>query len=235
MWEIITTGLKWGDISLQNTTKPYTRQYIHVVISWYKNQIDRETPKDIWMSPPICDHNNCICFQVDYVAMYDILKTRCIDYYTHLKQQHSLGNAQINSKILKNLNIKKSNYIFVGANGAIWGPSKVNEIVKDLKIKLKLKVNLKGYSTRIGAISLCRKQRIDILKIIRYVIWSIKAFPHVSAKYMRFKRKQLQIVPFEMIHGADNAGQPIINRRDGKLERTNLWSDELAVVLFNNN
>ncbi len=109
----------------------------------------------------------------------------------------------------------------------------MNEIVKDLKSVLNLKQNLKGYSTRIGAVSLCRKQQIDILKIIKYVIWSIKTVPHVSAKYMRYKRKQLQIVPFEMIHGADKVGKPIINRRNGVLERASLWSEDLAEILFN--
>ncbi len=32
LWEIITTGLKWGDISLNNTDKPYLRQYLHLII-----------------------------------------------------------------------------------------------------------------------------------------------------------------------------------------------------------
>ncbi len=109
--------------------------------------------------------------------------------------------------------MKSTNHVFVGANGSIWGPPKVNEIVKELKRVLNLKKNLKGYSTRIGAVSFCRKQQIDILKMIKYVIWSIKSVPHVSAKYMRYKRKHLQIVPFEMIHGADKAGKPIINDR----------------------
>ncbi len=234
MWEIITTGLKWGDITLNNTDKPYIRQYLHLIINWYKNQIDREIPKDIWMSPPICEYNKCICYQLDYIAMYKILKKRCIKFYSdELSKANISHNISANvKKILKNTEVRKDKFIFVGRNGAIWGPSKINEIVKDLKITLKLKDNLLGYSTRIGALSLCRKQQIDILKIIRYVIWSIKNVPHVSARYMRFNRKQLQIIPFEMIHGADKKGKPIINRRNGKLESANLWSDDLAQILF---
>ncbi len=67
-----------------------------------------------------------------------------------------------------------------------------------------------GYSTKIGALSLGRKQQIDILKIIKYVIWSIKNVPHVSARYRRFKRKQLQTIPFEMIHGTDKQGKKLL-------------------------
>ncbi len=45
-------------------------------------------------------------------------------------------------KILKNTAVKNNTYIFVGKNGTIWGPAKINEIVKDLKKVLKLKENL---------------------------------------------------------------------------------------------
>ncbi len=231
-WEIITTGLKWSDISLNNTNKPYLRQFLHLVIHWYKNQLDREVPKDIWMSPPICNKPSCLCHQLDYVAMYKVLKQRCIEYNMQLQRNNSSDFARKNKLLIQNTQVIDTNYVFVGANGALWRPSMVNEIVKDLKRVLNLKQNLKGYSTRIGAVSLCRQQQIDILKIIRYVIWSIKNVPHVSAKYMRYNRKQLQIVPFEMLHGADKQGKPIVNRRNGTLQRANLWSEDLAEVLF---
>ena len=31
-WEIITTGLRWGDVTLQNTNKPYIEQCLRITI-----------------------------------------------------------------------------------------------------------------------------------------------------------------------------------------------------------
>eukprot|EP01084_Bolivina_argentea_P049177 90479_1 len=121
-------------------------------------------------------------------------------------------------KKLKNCAVTSQNYVFVGENGAIWRPEKLNEIVKDLAVKLKLKNQdrYRGYSIKVGAVSLCRQQDLDMLKIMRYVQWSVKSLPHVVARYICYLREELQIIPFEMIHGRNVPGKLCINKRNDK-------------------
>ncbi len=80
-------------------------------------------------------------------------------------------------------------------------------LILGVKKVLGLKEELSGYSTRLGAVSLCRKQEIDILKVIRYVVWSVNSLPHISTRYMKFTIDDLKILPFEMIHGKNVPGK----------------------------
>ncbi len=114
MWEIITTGLKWGDISLNNMDKPYLRQYLHLLIHWYKNQIDREIPKDIWMSPPICNDSSCLCHQLDYIAMYKILKARCIKFHARFREQYDSPKISKRSSHKYKLCICRQKWLYLG-------------------------------------------------------------------------------------------------------------------------
>ncbi len=234
LWEIITTGLRWGDIKMEDTHREYIESYLHMVIRWYKNQMDRSTPKDIYMAPPTCGNSGCICYQLEYVAMFDIYKKRCKQYYIGLKSKISKMKKLTNTakKMLDNLEVAPNKYIFVGKKGAIWGPQKINEIVKDVKKVLGLKEELSGYSTRLGAVSLCRKQEIDILKVIRYVVWSVNSLPHISTRYMKFTIDDLKILPFEMIHGKNVPGQKLVNRRFGHLKKATLWSKNVEQIIF---
>ncbi len=58
-----------------------------------------------------------------------------------------------------------------------------------------------SYSLRIGATSLCNQQEIDILKLLKYVAWSINSLHHVANRYVLFEPLDLSIIPFEMLHG----------------------------------
>ncbi len=234
-WEIITTGLKWGDVIVHDNHMNYVNNYLQLIIRWYKNQRDRNEPKNIWMAPPTCSNPDCMCKQLDFYAMFLILKKRCMEFdmklRSKLKSKARLREGQ--KRLLENASVERNSYIFVGKNGGKWGPKKLNSIVKDLNKILKLNKNLKGYSARIGAISLCRTQQIDIWKIIKYVIWSVKSLSHISTRYMRYQKEHLKMIPFEMIHGANRPGKKCINRRLGVIKKTPLWNKEVEKALFN--
>ncbi len=85
------------------------------------------------MSPPICEHNTCICYQLDYIAMYKVLKKRCIEFHKELvlKSNQLQNISPTVKKILKNTAVNDNTLIFVGKNGTYWEPSKVNEIEKE--------------------------------------------------------------------------------------------------------
>ncbi len=237
LWDVITTGLRWSDIRFIKCMN-YSKSYLHLIIHWYKNQKDRNTPKIIDMSPPICNNKNCDCKFLDFVQIFIILKQRCDDNYKKLLAKISkiplLERSEIQLKRLRNLKVSNENFVFVGKNGGIWPPNKITKIAKEVVMILGIPNPEKfvGYSFKIGAMSTVHKQDLDILKVIRFVAWSVKAFPHVSARYIALEREELQIIPFEMIHGRIRKGKRCINMRDGSLSAQPLWNTEVERLFF---
>ncbi len=237
LWEVITTGLKWGDINFINCAN-YISSYLHIIIHWYKNQQDRTTPKIIDMSPPICNKRNCDCQLLDFVRIFNILKSRCQTAYINLchkaQQTPIFARSDIMKKRLQNWEVTQNNYVFVGKNGGIWPPNTLTKVVKEMVKILKIRNPQKyvGYSLKMGAMSTCHRQELDILKVIRFVAWSVKSVPHVSARYIAFERTDLQIIPHEMIHGRYRIGKRTINKRNGKLTAKPLWNNEVERIFF---
>ncbi len=237
-WEIISTGLKWSDITPKNTNKSYHRRYLQLYIRWYKNQEFRTEPKLLNMGPPTCNHKECKCHILNFYNMFFVLKKRRqthikklvqILQYTTNKKQRSLLEKRINI-----LDTNPSNYIFVGLNGSIWRPAKLTQVLQQLTENLSIPnpEAYPSYSVRIGASSLCHQQRIDLLKLVRYVIWSTKKFPHVSQRYIRFTVANLRIIPFEMIHGANIKGLKCTDRSKQQLTTFELTDQKVRAVLF---
>ncbi len=235
-WEIITTGLLWEHITHENTSGKYIDSYLQVVIPWYKNQKHREVPKVMYMSPPICGNKECDCCLVDFVEMFLVLKKRSQKAYVKLKQQATLKRKKSAKmdKMLKNCNVIPSNYVLVSHEGIIYRYSHISAIINDLKNTLNLqhKKQITPYSARIGSVSLCRQQEIDVLKIIKYVIWSVESLPHISARYMAIGIDKLKILPFEMIHGRNRPGKVLKNNRMKKLLIQGLWTKEIEQAFF---
>ena len=93
-------------------------------------------PKIISLSPPICNDTLCHCHAMNFFDMIKVLYQRRFNLIRNLKckstKNMNRNLIQQHSKKLLNLDIKPSNYLFVGENGSIWRPSKLTEIVKDL-------------------------------------------------------------------------------------------------------
>ena len=103
---------------------------------------------------------------------------------------------------MKNLDVKSNIYGFVCLNGAIWKPSKITDLMRDfIKLNKLNTLDYAPYSIRIGATSLCNQQEIDLLKLLKYVAYSISNLPHVQNRYIEFTLQELRIIPFEMLHG----------------------------------
>ncbi len=238
MWEIITTGLRWSDITLHNMDKRYIYQYMKIKIHWFKNQEFRNEPKIIYMSPPICDDKSCHCQYMDFFAIYCILQKRRNLVHEQLHNKvNKISNKSRNKALLKqyrNLNVGPSDYIFVGTKGSIWRPSKLTDIINELVVVIGMKNSDKytSYSLRIGATSLCNQQEIDILKLLKYVAWSINKLPHVSNRYVMFDPLELSMIPFEMIHGRNRPGAMNKNNSHKPLEIFNPWDGKSCEVLF---
>ncbi len=233
-WEIIATGLRWGDVTLHNMEKPYCKQYMRIKIEWYKNKVHRNQPKYIYMAPPICNEPNCKCQKMDFFAMFKILRKRRNDHFQTLQRNMKYPLTQTSRKMLANLKTAPMNYIFVGKKGEIWRPQKLTEIMDELKevVKMKNPSHYIPYSLRIGATSLCNQQQIDLLKLLKYVGWSINDLPHVSNRYIMFGIRELKLIPFEMIHGRNNPGGRNIDRSHKKLTLFNPWEGEACNKIF---
>eukprot|EP01083_Nonionella_stella_P292670 995400_1 len=166
--EIIRTGLRWSDVSFHNQNCAYTRQYMQLTIPWYKNQVFYGEPKLIYMAPPICTDTTHHCHKMDFFMMFQVYKRR----RTALWNLRPDGDA----------------FVFVYSNGKIVRPTDLASLMKKFakEIGMKNPNAYPSYSIRIGAVSLCAAQNIDPLKLLRYVIWSIKSLPHVAGGYVSY-------------------------------------------------
>ena len=204
--EIITTGLRWQDLTFHNLNKPALEQYIEFKVHWYKNQTTRGKPKIIGMQSPLCGHTHCKCASLNYIAMFQVLKQRrraLTDALTNeLRHRGSLPKQK--AKQLRNLGTEPHHYIFVSEKGAVWSPSHLRKPMKQIQtvIGMRNPEAFPLYCFRIGAMSLINQQKMDLLKALRYVAWAIPKLPHVSARYIGFEDEELRMIPYEMVHGA---------------------------------
>eukprot|EP01083_Nonionella_stella_P233529 822689_1 len=49
--EVITNGLRWGDITYGGRSEEYVERYLRIQIDWYKNKQFRDEPKHVYMAP----------------------------------------------------------------------------------------------------------------------------------------------------------------------------------------
>ncbi len=205
--EIITTGLKWKDLSFHDLYKHKTQHYIQFTVHWFKNQTARGKPKIIDMQSPLCTNKRCKCSHLDFIAMLQALKQRRIAFRDRLEALRATQNGFLTTaqrKQYNNLGTSPNDYIFVGEDGKVWAPPHARQIMKQFQavIGMNNPTAYPLYCMRIGAMSLVNQQRMDLLKALRYVAWAVPKLPHVQHRYINFRPEELRLVPFEMIHGA---------------------------------
>ena len=187
------------------------------------------------MHVPCCSKGTACksnCYLLDFYSMLKILRFRRYKLFNELNSKQNGTNSW--RKRRDNLGIGPLNYVFVGNSGAIWRPAMIGSIVKDvININnIPEPSNYASYSVRIGATTLANLQGINLLKLMRYVVWSIKSLPHVSGRYIMFNYLELGAIPFEMIHGVNIPGKQNVDRSNGKWKVFNLWNNKQAVKLF---
>ncbi len=147
-WEILTTGLRWGDIKYCNQMAEYCKQWITITIEHYKNKVYNDMPKIIPMGPPICKNRNCTCHDLDFIQMLGVLKRRRNKLVNKLKLK--LKNFKGGSKRklinrIKNLATSPDNYVFVGGNGVVWRTRHLSDKMKKM-VKLIALTPAKAYT-----------------------------------------------------------------------------------------
>ncbi len=177
------------------------------------------------MQSPLCGDSKCNCIYFNFIRILRVLKQRRHNLMKKLQQIYLSGNLnKTQTKQFRNLGTKPDNYIFVGQNGAIWSTYHLRPIMKQVQqvVGMQTPQAYPLYCIRIGAMSLVNQQKMDLLKVLRFVAWSINNLPHVSARYINFQSKELRTIPFEMIHGALEKNGSYIDRSSSTLKTFDL-------------
>ncbi len=238
-WEILTTGLKWEDIEKRYKSNEYNKKFIILEIEHYKNKAYYDAPKLIPMAAPTCNDFTCNCKNLDFIKMLGIYKRRRKELVMELKQ---FDKSKLNKKELKllnkrirNLETKANNFVFVSFDGTVWETrhiaSKLKTMVKVIKLEdPQLYTN---YSWRIGSMSICNQQDLDMLKVLYYVAWSLESMPHVSNRYCQYSEYDFAEIPFEMYHGVLNKRGKRINKRLKRELKEYYWDkSNVAKLIF---
>ncbi len=134
-WEVITTGLRWGDIDYYNWNQNYRKRWITLTIEHYKNKVFKDMPKIIPMGPPICFDSLCFCNDLDFIQMLGILKQRRNEEVNKLMKDLESKNYKSRNKLLNRINNLRTgpdNYVFVGGNGSVWTTRHLSEKMKKM-------------------------------------------------------------------------------------------------------
>ena len=209
----------------------YSQSSLDITINHYKNQMFRNNPKHILMAPPTCYKKRCRCHKLDFHGILRMIIERRQQYVQTLRIRLKLStDNKVRARLTKqiqNLSLTSSNYLFVGENGSIWTPSMFTKIVKEFveNTKPQNATSITSYSFRIGGTTLAHHQLIDLLRLCRYIAWSVEAMPHVSARYIAFRPQELMSIPFEMVHGAILSDRlSCIDRSHLKMKVFNPWN-----------
>ena len=212
------SGLTWKDIQLLNDTNNPHLGCLRITIRHFKNQENRRVPKVLVVQAPMCGNKQHFCQTLDFVTKFKIYKQR------RRRMQTTLLSAAT-PDAAANLTVSADTMVFVRQSGARLTPAAISELVKTMaRAVAGTDRHYSGYSLRIGATSVCNQQRIDLVKVCRYVAWSVKALPHVIERYISFTAAELAMIPFEMCHGRNIPGKRCVDRSGGTLKVVNLWS-----------
>lgn len=212
----IITGLRWEDIHWSSAKGHHGKEVLSIKIRWFKNQEDRRIPKHIQILSPCCGHSTkqCVCPYFDIFAYLRHIKQTRRNRFNNICPFRKSGKGQLGSNQTKNLSVGPKDFIFVNARGTICKYRFISDLIKQLAAFNKIDTSqfpLTPHSLRIGATSLAHHQGIDPLKIMRYVEWKPSASPTMHAHYVRYTIEQLALVPFEMLHGTLQFGEPTQN------------------------
>ena len=211
-WDIITTGLCWKDIKFHG-------ELMTLQINWYKNQEHHGVPKEINILPPVCTKAECHCHLLNFPKMFLVAKARRARLYANLlaselnaiRYPHAQRGHPMSKKFkkkLKHLRNRSNDQVFVTSQGSVWGYTRMRKLTKEIHtiIKTKRPKMYPPYAFKGGAMSLVNQQKIPLLKVIKYVQWSVKSLPHMSQTYISISVPEMAIIPYEMIHGAIRNG-----------------------------
>lgn len=210
----IITGLRWSDISIQERDGFRSKEVLDIIVRWFKNQEDRRIPKRIRMASPCCGGSTakCICSYFDLTAYLKQIMSFRLNRHKNVRPFKKKGSLSTNA--LKNLATGPDDFVFVNSRGTILGYNYLYTLIKKVVAFNKIdtsKHKITPHSLRIGATSLAHHQCIDPLKIMRYVEWKPSACPTMHAHYVRYSERQLSVVPYEMLHGSLQFGEPTRN------------------------
>ena len=203
-WDIITTGLCWKDIT-------FSGNLMTLSINWYKNQVHYNVPKLIHIVPPVCLRSDCHCRILNFPKMFIVAKARRQALFTRLLLRRARRGPTISNafqKKLKYLATNPNDQVFVTKEGSVWGYTRMRNLMREIhgKIKTKRPKMYPPYTLKRGAMSLVNQQKIPLLKVIKFVNWSVKSLPHMSQTYISISIPEMAVIPYEMIHGAIRNG-----------------------------
>jgi len=204
-WEIITPGLQLGHVQMIN-------ELLHIEVWWYKNQEIRHVPKHIFISSPLCTNPNCKCRYLDFILMYQILRSRRIAQFRKLVREREnaptwRSHVNIDNKLDK-LGLGNDKFLFVDDTGTVWGPSQFSTLFRNIRATVGMSNPhfFPPYSLKNGSMSMVNLQDIPLLKVIKFVAWSVKRLPHMSQRYIKIGVDEMSTIPYEMIHGVIRNG-----------------------------
>ena len=205
-WDIITTGICWKDVDFHG-------QLMTLRINWFKNQEHFGVPKEINVLPPVCSKAECHCQLLNFPKMFLVAKARRERLYANLLYSNATraGGRPMSKKFkkkLRNLQHRPSDQVFVTSQGSVWGYTRMRNLTSEIHriIKTERPKMYPPYAFKGGAMSLVNQQKISLLKVIKYVQWSVKSLPHMSQTYISISIPEMAVIPFEMIHGAIRNG-----------------------------
>lgn len=212
----ISTGVKWQHIRVSARPGFRTKEQLHIEIPWFKNQTDRDTPKRITMCCSTCTLSieKCDCHYLAILPYLSELHNRRRNITKNPGKLRAKGNKPFSEKAKTNLGIRGKDYVFVSERGSVLGYSFIYRTIKELKEccgLTNLLPKITPHSLRIGATSLAHHQGIDPLRVMRYVEWRPGKDPTMHARYVAYTVVQLSTIPYEILHGTLQFGEPTIN------------------------
>ncbi len=213
----VITGLRWSDLRIHRKKGFRSDKVLDIRVRFFKNQEDKTKPKDIRIASPCCGRtiDECVCPFFDFFEYIPTLKGMRRDRFADITPFRKSGKGSLGPNQQANLGIGPEDFVFVTARGTICKYDFIRRLVKDLVAFNKLDVDgdcaITPHSLRIGATSLAHNQGIDPIKCMRYVEWSPMQSPTMHAHYVRYTALELSVIPYELLHGSTQFGEPTKN------------------------
>ena len=235
----IITGVRFKHVDIRIRSGFRTDKVMTIEVVWFKNQQDRTLPKKVWMVTPCCGHSvkKCVCPFFAIMKLYEQIHTF---RRNRMKNPKPFCNGKkvspLSAKAAENLDIGDDNFLFVNSRGTILGYSFLYRLTRKVAAfngLLNDELKMSPYSIRIGATSLAHHQNIDALKMMRWVEWQPgTACPTMHAHYVRYTVQQLSLVPFELLHGTLQFGEPTRNYIRSDPEVFELRNEVIRVAVY---
>ena len=212
----MTSGLLLKYVT-QSIDKENNTPMIILEIKSYKNQASRQIAKHIYLSSSKCDADRsnvrnirgekCPCHYLEPAmalkTMFKMRKQKTTLLKKELKGKITKIRRNKIVKILKTLEMKNTNPLFVYSDGKVATTSTLRAIAKDIcgVNRIMDSHHYTAYSFRIGGTTIASMQGIDHPFILRYVGRAESRLGDCSQRYMRYSNYELSTMSSQMIHG----------------------------------